>query len=491
MIRRLLQWYWMVTYLLANDIGGELIMREKAGFTLIELLVGMLVTMLIMGALVSLFSSSVQSEISGFKQQEVYAQARAVMNDLKTTLRYADGAAVFYDASNNKISSPTYDNTKIASKVEYTATIYNSSTAANESVSMTVEWKDSAKKQIKITKEIDSSSSVSYFPKNTDNSVFKGGGSDFPIYINASDSSLYHINLPYKYKFALSGDKSDILVTDILKHADAVAEPSATEGFISAGKVITLVDKSMHFVISDDETIMHSSLKPVVPTRTNQWYDDSTYEAYTSKSNWWQEDTGLQSKLYTHMPAAMFAVPSSAARITVTNMEGWEINLVANQKGYLDAASFPIGYSSVKLKGDSGSTIYLTSEVIGKLSFNGISGPSSGEPLNIICNGNMDISGLNFSGNVRLLANGTLKLSGGSGTGNFMFLSNGDMNVLQSISSINNVFLSSDNDITVVAAFNGQMQAKNNINLKGTGCTYTFDDSVLKAYNLPSGMTVN
>ena len=62
-------------------------MRKQAGFTLVELLVGMLVTMLIMGALVSLFSSSVQSEMSGFKQQEVYAQARAVVNDLKTTLR--------------------------------------------------------------------------------------------------------------------------------------------------------------------------------------------------------------------------------------------------------------------------------------------------------------------------------------------------------------------------------------------------------------------
>ncbi len=192
-------------------------MRNKAGFTLIELLVGMLVTVLIMGALVSLFSSTVQSEMSGFKQQEVYAQARAVVNDLKTTLRYADSAAVFYDTSGNKISSPTYDNTKIASKVEYTATIYNSSTAANESVKMTVEWKDNAKKQIKITKEVGTSSNTSYFPNSTDNSVFKGDGSDFPITVNKEDDSLYHINLPYKYKFALSGDKTDALITDVLK----------------------------------------------------------------------------------------------------------------------------------------------------------------------------------------------------------------------------------------------------------------------------------
>ena len=204
-------------------------MRNKAGFTLIELLVGMLVTMLIMGALVSLFSSTVQSQMSGFKQQEVYAQARAVMNDLKTTLRYADSAAVFYDTSGNKISSPTYDNTKIASKVEYTATIYNSSTPANESISMKIEWLDNNKKRLKITKTIDGSAQPDEkFPKDDSNSVFKGDGSDFPITINKDDDSLYHINLPYKYKFALSGDKTDALITDVLKGADSSASSSTS-----------------------------------------------------------------------------------------------------------------------------------------------------------------------------------------------------------------------------------------------------------------------
>ena len=198
-------------------------MRKQAGFTLIELLVGMLVTVLIMGALVSLFSSTVQSEISGFKQQEVYAQARAVVNDLKTTLRYADGAAVFYHGTNPKtpITAPK-ENTgavKNIDSIEYAATIYNSSTEANESVKMTIEWKDNSKKQIKITKEVGTSSKESYFPNSTDNSVFKGDGSDFPITINKDDDSLYHINLPYKYTFALSVDKTDALITDVLKGA--------------------------------------------------------------------------------------------------------------------------------------------------------------------------------------------------------------------------------------------------------------------------------
>ncbi|MGE4588674.1 MAG: prepilin-type N-terminal cleavage/methylation domain-containing protein [Acidaminococcaceae bacterium] len=197
-------------------------MKNKAGFTLVELLVGILVTMLIMAALVTLFSNTVRSEMSGFKQQEVYAQARAVVNDLKTTLRYADSAAVFYDTSGNKISAPTSSNTKAAEKVEYTATIYNTGTASNESVSMIVQWKDDTRKQLKITKKIGTATKVSYFPNSTDNSVFKGDGSDFPIYINESDSSLYHINLPYKYKFALSGDKTDTLITDVLKGEESI-----------------------------------------------------------------------------------------------------------------------------------------------------------------------------------------------------------------------------------------------------------------------------
>ena len=201
-------------------------MRHKEGFTLIELLVGMLVTMLIMGALVSLFSSAVQSEMSGFKQQEVYAQARATMNDLKTTLRYADSAAVFYQGT-NPITAPK-ENTeavKNIDSVEYTATIYNSSTAKNESVKMTIEWApNSNKKLLQLSKSIDGLEPlIVNFPKDISNSVFKGDGSDFPITLNKDDDSLYHIKLPYKYKFVLSGDKTDTLITDVLKGASSSA----------------------------------------------------------------------------------------------------------------------------------------------------------------------------------------------------------------------------------------------------------------------------
>lgn len=198
-------------------------MKKQAGFTLVEVMVGMLVTMLIMGALVSLFSSSVKSELSGFKQQEVYAQARAAVNDLKTTLRYANAAAVFYDTSGKKISDPTYNNTKTANKVIYSATVYDSSAGENKSVKMTIEWLNTDKKQVKITKEVDSKTTETIFPKSADNSAFADYESIFPITINKNDSELYHINLPYKYAFAGSGTKSDALVTDVLKGADATA----------------------------------------------------------------------------------------------------------------------------------------------------------------------------------------------------------------------------------------------------------------------------
>lgn len=256
-------------------------MRKQAGFTLIELLVGMLVTVLIMGALVSLFSSTVQSEISGFKQQEVYAQARAVVNDLKTTLRYADGAAVFYHGTNPKtpITAPK-ENTgavKNIDSIEYAATIYNSSTEANESVKMTIGWKDNSKKQIKITKEVGTSSKESYFPNSTDNSVFKGDGSDFPITINKDDDSLYHINLPYKYTFALSGDKTDALITDVLK-----GEQNGTSG---APPILLASNANFHLANNAVLSTQNGAVIALNAKNLNGNTNSSTFTALIDSSN--------------------------------------------------------------------------------------------------------------------------------------------------------------------------------------------------------------
>ena len=258
-------------------------MRNKAGFTLIELLVGMLVTMLIMGALVSLFSSTVQSQMSGFKQQEVYAQARSLMNDLKTTLRYADSAALFYQGTNSKtpITAPK-ENTgavKNIDSIEYTATIYNSSTAANESVKMTIEWAaNSNKKLLQITKSIDGvEQPVIKFPNDASNSVFKGDGSDFPITINKDDDSLYHINLPYKYKFALSGDKTDALITDVLK-----GEQNGTSG---APPILLASNANFHLANNAVLSTQNGAVIALNAKNLNGNTNSSTFTALIDSSN--------------------------------------------------------------------------------------------------------------------------------------------------------------------------------------------------------------
>ncbi|HIU64462.1 MAG TPA: type II secretion system protein [Candidatus Avacidaminococcus intestinavium] len=208
-------------------------MKGKQGFTLVELIVGMLITILIMGAIVSLFSTSVQSGISGFNQQEAYAQARAVMNDVKTTLRYAEGPAVFYDDSGNKIDKPTHENTKNASKVTYVSKIYNADKGKTEELTMEISWApNSNKKQLLITKYKDKNKDREeiYFPsdksdKNIEKkSAFSGKGDDFPITISKDNDKLYRITLLYQYQFALLGNKVDELITDVLRQAEAEAD---------------------------------------------------------------------------------------------------------------------------------------------------------------------------------------------------------------------------------------------------------------------------
>ena len=71
-------------------------MKKQSGFTLIELVVAMAVLGLIMGAMVYLFGSSVTSLHVGARQEVVYEEARLLMNELKTTLRYADKDSIKY-----------------------------------------------------------------------------------------------------------------------------------------------------------------------------------------------------------------------------------------------------------------------------------------------------------------------------------------------------------------------------------------------------------
>ena len=107
-------------------------MKKQSGFSLIELIVAMAVLALIMGAMVHLFGSSVTSLQAGSKQEVVYEEARLLMNELKTTLRYADS-----------INPQNPDD-----KISYSGTMWNrhmdigAADADNISYDITVEWFD-------------------------------------------------------------------------------------------------------------------------------------------------------------------------------------------------------------------------------------------------------------------------------------------------------------------------------------------------------------
>ena len=258
--------------------------------------------------------------------------------------------------------------------------------------------------------------------------------------------------------------------------------PTAVDAMVAAGGQITVHNPWMHF--NSDGTIFTSAQLADLDVNPNS-------DASASTSNWWGS---LTNNLYTHLPDSMFVYPSGTAKGYLTY--GGSLNLAAGEIVYMNnlqitdwQGEHPAYSGSINITGAAGSTVYFTNEVTSKLVFNGITGPSSGEPLNIIIDGDADISGLRFSGNVRVIVKGTLTLSGGSGSGNFMFLSNDDITVKQSISSIHNLFLSSDKNISIKGDFTGQMQAKKNIDIWGVGATYTFNGEVLKAFSLPAKMT--
>ncbi|CAK7043402.1 prepilin-type N-terminal cleavage/methylation domain-containing protein [uncultured Phascolarctobacterium sp.] len=173
-------------------------MRKQAGFSLIELVVAMAVLALIMGAMVNLFGSSTISLHTGAKQEVVYEEARLLMNELKTTLRYADKESI-------EPEKPTLGTNELT----YNGSIWDRhmdiSKGQNKDYKITVEWKDDTKKQLQVTYEntTDSTKKVTVFPKDIKNSVFEGR---FPITaesITLNDSNtviIYKIALPLQYE---------------------------------------------------------------------------------------------------------------------------------------------------------------------------------------------------------------------------------------------------------------------------------------------------
>ena len=206
-------------------------MRKQLGFTLTELLVSMAIFVLIIGAIVGLFGVSMRAFVSGHAQAGAYSEARDVMNDLKTTLRYATKDT---DTATNIKFTKGANGTELyytGEKVKDLPSGINKST--NETFERTIEWVDGNHKQILITKVDNGVETKVIFPKGERNSAFNASeflkvynkvisgdssvssasdtDSPFPIVeAKFEDGKMYNIILPIKYA-SMGIDKVDVL----------------------------------------------------------------------------------------------------------------------------------------------------------------------------------------------------------------------------------------------------------------------------------------
>lgn len=196
-------------------------MKKQSGFTLIELVVAMAVLGLIMGAMVHLFGSSVTSLHVGARQEVVYEEARLLMNELKTTLRYADKDSIDPE-------QPTVSTSKFSYKGNLWDRHMDIAQGTNKEYKVTVEWKDDTKKQVQVTREdiTDGSKKITVFPNDSNNSIFEG---KFPVTsekLTLNDGNtviMYKIALPLQYEF--NGQmKTQTLETKVVPSKDEVTE---------------------------------------------------------------------------------------------------------------------------------------------------------------------------------------------------------------------------------------------------------------------------
>jgi prepilin-type N-terminal cleavage/methylation domain-containing protein len=193
-------------------------MRKNAGFTLIELLIAIILMGIIFGTLIGLFSQGIKQQQAGVSQQELFSQARAIMDELKTTLRYADTDSIKFYSGNTEtaIKADDADFTGIT-KMTYTSMIFsNNYDAANgtlEEVDVTVELQTPSgwsHEQMKVTKTIGTTTTAYVFPEKDANSLFVTT-TNFPVIpaklISSMDVELYKIDLPMQY--AISGSMKE------------------------------------------------------------------------------------------------------------------------------------------------------------------------------------------------------------------------------------------------------------------------------------------
>lgn len=191
-------------------------MKKQAGFSLIELVVAMAVLALIMGAMVHLFGGSVTSLHTGARQEVVYEEARLLMNELKTTLRYADKDSIKYQEPDVLTYSGMMWNRHMDIK-----------DGQNISYDIIVRWKDAGNdlKQLEVKRFTDGKlETTTLFPTDSANSVFKED-SPFPITAETvyKEVVMYKIALPVQY--LLNGKRqTQTLETKVVPSRDEITE---------------------------------------------------------------------------------------------------------------------------------------------------------------------------------------------------------------------------------------------------------------------------
>ena len=219
-------------------------MKKQNGFTVAELVVSLAVMALILGGIVSIFGTSMRSLVMGHNQAEVYAEARDVMNDLKTTLRYANATDI--DDSQLANGLLIYNGAKVQDLTKGIAA------SDNEDFYRAIKW-SADKKQIYIFKSKDNYTKNTpdvTFPRNARNEafaeseyleVYKNIDSTvtaerpFPILKKVFEGEeMYNIVLPIKYS-AMGITKVDVLQSrvspaDPKKVAEIGGGSSSSEG---------------------------------------------------------------------------------------------------------------------------------------------------------------------------------------------------------------------------------------------------------------------
>ena len=224
-------------------------MKKHAGFTLIELIIGIAIMLIIFGGIVYIFSASSKSAIAGMNHKQAYESARTFMDEIKTTMRYADTInlnssngtltyAVNYDTATGAVQHPFYEEHFSKDIANGKACYYN----------YKITWNNSEHTQLKIVRSVtpvkegttDKDTALPdktfYFPENnyvSSNGAFtakqyktdldSGAFANFPVIekdLTNSGTKVYGIAIPIQYKDATGTNKVDILQTEVQQATD-------------------------------------------------------------------------------------------------------------------------------------------------------------------------------------------------------------------------------------------------------------------------------